>query len=89
MRYKTKSILSHDAENCLKDLLKDRGITDVINYCNPSDIFELDPALLDNIDDAAILLKKHLDNNSKILFIVDCDCDGYYCVPKNHFLSKE
>ena len=77
MRYKTKSILSHDAENCLKELLKDRGITDVINYCNPSDIFELDPTLLDNIDDAAILLKKHLDNDSKILFIVDCDCDGY------------
>ena len=77
MRYKTKNNLSHDAENCLKELLKDRGITDVINYCNPSDIFELDPALLDNIDDAAILLKKHLDNNSKILFIVDCDCDGY------------
>ena len=39
--------------------------------------YELNPRLLDNIDAGAALLKKHLDNNSNILLVVDADTDGY------------
>jgi len=57
--------------------LKIQGVEDVnaflnptINHCEPEDLFN-------NIDVAAITLKKHLDSDSVIDLIVDPDCDGY------------
>ena len=52
-----------------------RGIT--------PDLFGLDDSYilgwrsLDNIKEGVNLLLKHLDNNSKIVIVVDCDVDGY------------
>ena len=44
---------------------------------NPSSTCELNPHDLENIDHAAERLLHHLRRNSKILFIVDADADGF------------
>ena len=77
MKYKLKWNLPHDAVTCLGWLLSARGVEDIEGYVYPSKDYELNPHLLDNIDHGAILLKKHLDNDSNILLIVDADTDGY------------
>ena len=50
---------------------------DVENFLSPSPACELDPYKLKNIDAAAERLLYHLRRNSDILFIVDCDADGF------------
>lgn len=77
MKYKLKNQLPHDENSCLSDLLKARGIIDVNQYLNPTIKSELDAALLDNIQQGAELYLKHLNNNSKILILVDADMDGF------------
>ena len=77
MNYKLKWNLPHDATTCLGWLLDARGVEDIEGYVHPSKDYELDPLLLDNIEKGCYLLKSHLDKNSKILFIVDCDTDGF------------
>lgn len=71
MKYKLKWELPHDATTCLGWLLGVRGVEDIEGYVYPSKKYELNPRLLDNIDAGAALLKKHLDNNSDILLVVD------------------
>ena len=44
---------------------------------NPTEACELNPHDLENIDTAAEKLLYHLRRNSDILFIVDCDADGF------------
>jgi len=44
---------------------------------NPTEACELNPHDLENIDAAAEKLLYHLRRNSDILFIVDCDADGF------------
>lgn len=62
----------------LKEIFENRGIKqeDIMKYLHPSfsDIEDWDK--LDNIEEACHLLKKHIDNNSKIGIIVDVDVDG-------------
>lgn len=62
----------------LKEIFENRGIKqeDIMKYLRPSfsDIEDWDK--LDNIEEACHLLKKHIDNNSKIGIIVDVDVDG-------------
>ena len=69
MRYK----LRINPEEAIIDILKNRGVEDVENFIKPRASCELSPYDLDNIEDAAELLLKHLRNNSHICFIVDCD----------------
>ena len=104
MKYKLKYNLPHDAATCLGWLLDARGVEDIEGYVYPSKDYELNPHLLDNIDRGANLLKKHLDNDSNILLVQDCDTDGimssamlwlYVCVNTlfygavlNRFLKK-
>ena len=76
MKYKLKWELPHDATTCLGWLLSARGVEDIEGYVYPSKDYELNPRLLDNIDRGAALLKKHLDNDSNILLVQDCDTDG-------------
>ena len=76
MNYKLKWELPHDATTCLGWLLGVRGVENIEGYVYPSKDYELNPRLLDNIDDAAKLLKKHLDNDSSILIVQDADTDG-------------
>lgn len=52
-----------------------RGITP--NLFELDDSFILGWRSLDNIKEGVNLLLKHLDNNSKIVMVVDCDVDGY------------
>ena len=47
-----------------------------MKYLHPSFNNIQDWSALDNIEDACYLLKKHIDNNSKIGIIVDVDVDG-------------
>ena len=78
MRYRLKKEFSTDPSKALIEILKDRGVTDIENFINPTfDNCELDAHKLKNIDAAAERLLYHLRRNSKILFIVDCDADGY------------
>jgi len=77
MKYRLRNNYSQNPQLALKEILKDRGVTDLPNFIHPSEKCELNPYDLDNIQLAAEKLLKHLRNNSHICFIVDCDCDGY------------
>lgn len=77
MRYRLRKKYSTNPDKALKELLKDRGVKDIDNFLNPSKECELNPHLLNNIDAAAEKLLYHLRKNSDILFIVDCDADGF------------
>ena len=77
MRYRLRKEYSTNPDKALKEILADRGVTDIDNFMNPSVKCELNPYDLKNIDAAAERLLYHLRRNSKILFIVDCDTDGF------------
>lgn len=77
MKYRLRNNYPLDASCALEAILKDRGVEDVEAFMNPKYDQELDPYDLENITSAAELVLKHLRNDSNILFIVDCDCDGF------------
>ena len=61
----------------LEQVLINRNIKNKDKYFNLDSSVLLSPYLLENIELASDILIKHLKNNSKILIIVDSDCDGY------------
>lgn len=76
---RTKSDIKEDF---VENLLLDRGILkkdeDFFNkFFNPTKENELDPALLNNIEEGYQMLMRHLKNRSKIYLPVDPDMDGY------------
>lgn len=73
MRYKLRKEYSKDPQKAIQDILNDRGVNDIYNFCNPSADCELNPYNLKNIEAAAQMLLRHLKRNSNILFVVDCD----------------
>lgn len=74
MQYKVKSLVKEDY---LDTILRERGISHPLWYKCP-DLGLISNALyLDNIEKGRVLLHNHLENNSKIGLLVDCDCDGY------------
>ena len=77
MKYRLRNNYSTNPDKALKEILIDRGVTDIDNFMNPSAECELDPFTLNNVDAAADMLLRHLRKNNKILFIVDADCDGF------------
>ena len=77
MKYRLRKEYSTNPDKALKEILLDRGVTDIENFMSPTSSCELDPHKLVNIDKAAEKLLYHLRKNSKILFIVDADADGY------------
>ena len=78
MKYRLRKEFSTNPDKALKEILQDRGVTDIENFINPTfDNCELDAHKLVNVDKAAERLLYHLRRNSDILFIVDCDADGY------------
>ena len=78
MRYRLRKEYSTNPDKALKEVLQDRGVEDIENFLNPtSEACELNPHNLKNIDAAAEKLLYHLRKNSDILFIVDCDADGF------------
>jgi len=78
MKYRLRNNYSTNPDKALKEILQDRGVKDIENFMNPiRENCELNPYDLDNIDAAAERLLYHLRKNSKILFVVDCDADGF------------
>lgn len=77
MKYRQAQYLSKDANTCVAEILRARGVENVEAYMRPSQEYENDSMLLDNIEVAAKRLVEHLERKSSILFIVDADCDGY------------
>lgn len=76
MKYKLAQHLSTQAENCIQDILRARGVENIEAYVNPSKEWENDAHKLEHIDEAAQKLIKHLQKDSKIVIVVDADCDG-------------
>ena len=62
----------------IEQVLYNRGIPlkDIPHYLNTTDEDILNPLLLDNIEDAAKMLVRHISAGSKVLVQVDSDVDG-------------
>ena len=72
MKYRLRKEFSTNPDKALKEILQDRGVTDIEHFLNPtSETCELNPHNLKNIDSAAEKLIYHLRKNSNILFVVD------------------
>ena len=63
--------------SAIEQVLLNRGIEDVQHYLNTVDTDILSPLDLDNIEEGAKLLVSHIAQGSKVLVIIDSDCDGY------------
>lgn len=77
MKYRQSQYLSKDANICVAEILRARGVENIEAYMRPSQEYENDSMLLDNIEVAAKRLVEHLNKNSSILFVTDADADGY------------
>ena len=77
MKYRLRKEYSTDPDKALKEILQDRGVTDIKHFMEPGPTCEYDPMLLENIYKAADNLLHHLQSNHNILFIIDADCDGF------------
>ena len=85
MKYikRTSDLVNHKMHNSyLASLLYDRQIIsqdrqDLLDFLNPKKDMLISPYLLDNIEDGAKLLIDFLQQNKKILFVVDSDLDGF------------
>ena len=77
MKYRQSQYLSKDANTCVAEILRARGVANIEAYMRPSQEYENDSMLLDHIQEAAGRLIWHLNKNSSILFPVDCDNDGF------------
>lgn len=62
--------------NPVTKILENRGIKNVPMFLNPTKSCLEDNHLLNNIDLAVDILLKHMNNNSKVVVLQDCDCDG-------------
>lgn len=77
MKYRQSQYLSKDANTCVAEILRARGVENVEAYMRPSQEYENDSMLLDNVQESAGRLIWHLNKNSSILFVTDADTDGY------------
>ena len=75
MIYSCKNLIK--GSNYAEEFFVSRGIEDKDNFINPTKNNLLDPFLLDNMAEGVSLLINHLQNNSKILIIIDSDEDGF------------
>lgn len=77
MKYRQSQYLSKDANTCVAEILRARGVENIEAYMRPSQEYENDSMLLDNVQESAGRLIWHLNKNSSILFVVDPDNDGF------------
>ena len=73
MKYRQSQYLSKDANTCVAEILRTRGVENIEAYIRPNQNYENDSMLLDNVQESAGRLIWHLNKNSSILFVVDCD----------------
>ena len=64
-------------ENCLADILTNRGVEDLEAFLHPTSQNLFNPYNLENIEKGRDLLIKHLEKGSKICFVIDADADGF------------
>ena len=62
--------------NELEDILKLKGITDINSFLNPTVENTESELLFNNIEKARDTLVEHIEKNSVIDLVVDCDVDG-------------
>ena len=62
--------------NELEDILKLKGITDINSFLNPTVENTESELLFNNIEKARDILVEHIEKNSVIDLVVDCDVDG-------------
>ena len=77
MKYRLRKKYSTNPSKALEEILRDRGVEDVYSFMHPTSACEISPYRLVNIEAAANKLLYHLRKDSKILFVVDADADGY------------
>ena len=58
MRYRLRNNYSTNPDKALKEILADRGVTDIENFMSPTSACELDPYKLVNIEKAAEEISK-------------------------------
>lgn len=63
--------------SAIEQVLLNRGIENVEHYLHTMDTDILSPLDLDNIKEGARLLVSHIAQGSKVMVIIDSDCDGY------------
>lgn len=72
-----KLIGTNDYDNPLQTFLGNRGVEDINEYINVSEVVVIPYQNLADIDKAVSLYCKHIENNSNITIVVDADVDGY------------
>ena len=77
MKYRLRNNFTKNPDEALEEILKNRGVEDINNFLHPTKDCELNPYSLKNVREGADLLLRHLRKNNKILFVVDCDADGF------------
>lgn len=77
MGFKYKLLTNVGFGNEINSILKSKGISDIPSFLNPTKKYLESELLFDNIEKARDKLVFHLNNNSKILVVVDTDTDGY------------
>lgn len=67
---------NYDIKNPKKTFFNNRGIESYLKYENVNESNIIPYENLNNINIAVECFNKHIENNSKIGILVDCDCDG-------------
>ena len=68
-----------ESASALVQVLMNRGFskTEIVHYLNTTEADLVDPSTIEHIAEGAAMLRKHMDNNSKVFIQVDSDVDGY------------
>ena len=74
---KTRLVNENFKSDYTANLLRSRGVSDVEKYYEPTADALQDPRDLENIADAAVLLRETLMGGHRILIVVDSDNDGF------------
>jgi len=76
MKYKLISGSTNNINEIKTTVLNNRGIENINEFININPACRLHYELLNNIVEAAHCLIRHIENNSNIHIVVDCDADG-------------
>lgn len=67
----------NDLSDPIGTIMENRGVKDYNTYMNLDDSCLNSPWLLDNVEDAVLLLNEHILKKSTVSILVDCDVDGF------------
>ena len=89
MNYKLIKNSLNDINNPQKTILLNRGISDYKTFLNLNEDCVYDYNLLDNMQQAVECYLKHINNNSNIHILCDCDTDGYTSASAIYLFTKK